>query len=147
MTEIQFSKVQDPDSFAVERCTWVPRWPDDETRCPNEAKGVIRLKLHAAPTIQKRYGKRVMLQMVMGFHVCPKCFPAVSVMKITDEKLRATLNRFAQQRNSGILVDWSQTELEHVPYDDPEYLLLVNSRKKDDAANDSQPAPAGPLAD
>jgi hypothetical protein len=31
-----------------EDCNWMPKWPEDSTRCPNKATGVIRLKLHAA---------------------------------------------------------------------------------------------------
>jgi hypothetical protein len=38
------------------------------------------------------------------------------------------------------LVDWAQTELEHVPYDDREWLMLDKSLR--DAAQPARAAPA-----
>jgi hypothetical protein len=117
--------------------------PDFTQNCPNEATGGYRLTLHAAPAVQKRWGKRSMLTLIVDLPVCPECFARSTVFDMTDVKLRAALNVEAQRHNKGILVDWKETELEHVAFSDPEYQILL-SHTTGRRAIDSQPAPAGP---
>lgn len=109
------------------------------TRCPHQAAGGLRVILRPAETVQKRWGCHQLLAFVMDFPICPSCFPGVSIMKVTGQDLRLALGKAAQRMNNGWLVDWSQTVLELIPFEHPEYMALRQAQ----AARESQPAPAG----
>lgn len=117
--------------------------PDFTQNCPNEATGGYRLTLHAAPAVQKRWGRNSLLSLIVDLPVCAECFAKSTAFDMTDAQLRAGLNKQAQQLNQGILVDWKETELEHVPFSDPEYQILLR-HTTGRRAIESQPAPAGP---
>jgi len=114
--------------------------PDFAHGCPAEATGGYRVTLHAAPAIQKRWGRRSMLSLIVDLPVCADCFSKSTIFDITDQELRLRLGKTAQRMNSGILVDWKETVLEHVPFSDREYQILLR-QTKGRAASDSQPAP------
>jgi hypothetical protein len=107
-----------------------------EDNCPAEATGGLRVTLRPAETVEKRWGKKSLLTFVMDLPLCPSCFPKVSIMEITDPGLRQSLMRTAQQMNEGVLVDWSRTLLEHVPFDDPYYRTLRGEVDRRVAATD-----------
>lgn len=116
---------------------------DTGEQCPNDAAGGLRVNLYATQTIQKRYGRRSMLSLIFDLPICLACLPKVTPANVmTDEQWRA-FSKAAQQRNSGILADRAQTEILLCPFEDPEYVHL-RERIAKQAANDSQPAPAGP---
>lgn len=134
------SPAPEPAAAAVsEKCSRKVE-PDFTEACPSAATGGLRVILHAAPALQKRWGRRSLMTFIMDLPVCPSCFQKLNVMEVTDEQLRKTLGRTAQQMNSGILVDWSQTQVEHLPFEAPEYVALRRSMEKHRAANDGSAA-------
>jgi hypothetical protein len=115
-----------------------------EESCPTPATGGLRVTLRPAETVEKRWGRKSLLTFVMDLPLCPSCFPKVSITEVIDPDLRQSLARTAQKMNNGVLVDWSRTLLEHVPFDDPYYIALRGEMDKRAAENASQPVPAGP---
>lgn len=117
--------------------------PDFTQPCPNEATGGLRITLKPSPTVSKRWGLHSMLTFVMDLPVCASCFPKVNITEITDQALRARLGKSAQQMNNGVLVDWSQTVIEHVTFDDPQLagLRATMAKREQVAANDPTPGP------
>lgn len=121
------------------------RRPAPDTNCPNLATGGFLATLRPAQAVQKRYGRSSLMTLVIDLPICAECFPKATILEITDPNLRTLLGREAQRINQGFLVDWSETVLQHLPFDDPAYVALrTQLAKKGEAANDSQPAPAGP---
>ncbi|TAK84321.1 MAG: hypothetical protein EPO20_14625 [Betaproteobacteria bacterium] len=115
---------------------------DGEEQCQNQAAGGLRINLYATQTIQRRYGRRVMLTLIMDLPVCLGCMSKITPNNLmTDEQWRA-FSRVAQQRNSGVLADRSQTEIVLCKFDDPEYQALRAQIAKQQTK--SQPGPAGP---
>ncbi len=130
---------EQPAAPAVsERCSV----KDGEEQCQNQAAGGLRVNLYATQTIQRRYGRRVMLSLVFDLPVCLGCMSKITPSNLmTDEQWRA-FSRVAQQRNSGVLADRSQTEIVLCKFDDPEYQALRAQIAKQQTK--SQPGPAGP---
>jgi len=117
---------------------------DGEEQCPNQAAGGLRVNIYATPTIQKRYGRKVMLSLIFDLPTCLACIPKFTPDNLmTDNQWRA-FAKVAQQRNSGILADRAETEIVLCQFEDPEYVALRDQITKRAASNDSQPAPAGP---
>jgi hypothetical protein len=123
-----------------ERC-WVK---NGEEQCPNQAAGGLRVNFYATPAVQKRYGKRVMLSLIMDLPVCLACMPKVTPANVVNEEQWRAFSKVAQQRNSGVLADRSQLEIVLCHFGEPEYVALRNQMAKQRAANESQPAPEGP---
>ena len=132
-----------PPAVAAERC-WRRIAPTFAEQCPNDATGGVRLKLYPALTIQKRYGKRDMLALIFDLPVCASCFGQMSAVEVINNQppeMWRTFTKLVQQRNNGILPIKEQSEIEHLPFDDPEYVLLRRQSAKQRA--ESQPAPPG----
>jgi hypothetical protein len=146
---IEFSQAQDPTSWNVaERCWRYIDPPKNTEQCPNDATGGMRLKLFAGEAIQRRYGKKLMLALILDLPVCAECFSkmsALEVIKNLDGRLWSALSKMAQRQNRGIVPIKESSEIEHLAFDDPEYVLLRKQMAKRAASNESQPAPAGPL--
>lgn len=147
--------MQAPPEPRPNQCSWAPRGPDDMTRCANEGVGGVRLTLFASKTIQKRYGRKSMLSLILDMPICASCWSGVTIQTCTDQPLRAMLSRAAQRMNSGILVDFNESVFEPVAFDHPEYVLLRQTSEKQRKAADGrvseerdasgvQPVPAAP---
>lgn len=124
---------------APERC-WRKVAPAFVEQCQNEATGGIRLKLFASQAIQKRYGKRSLLELVLDLPVCAQCFSKMKPHEVMSEEQWREFGKVAQRRNHGILAAREETELVHIPFSDQAYQAL----RKQMAAAASQSAPAGP---
>jgi hypothetical protein len=111
-------------------------------QCSNEAAGGLRLNMFPTLAVQKRYGKRVMLSLIMDLPICAACMPKVTPSNVMTEEQWRGFSRAAQQRNSGILADREQTEIVLCQFNEPEYVALRAHVAKQ--AKQSQPAPAGP---
>lgn len=133
----------EPAVAAVFEPCWRRVEPDFAQACPNPATGALRITLRPAESVEKRFGLRSLMSLVMPVTLCSSCFPKVQFMEVTDEDLRKRLVKTAQQMNKGVLPDWSRTLIEHVPFGDPHYMAL-RAAMRPQAANDSQPGPAGP---
>ena len=113
--------------------------------CPSDATGAIRIEFWPHKSIQAMVKEPKPLQtMIMNLRVCPSCFVRITPGDLLAGDSLRSLERFAMETNHGIAVDRSQTKLVHVPLDDKDLLLLERTLMEKAAANDSQPAPAGP---
>lgn len=130
-----------PAGAAVSERCWVK---EGEKQCQNQAAGGLRVNFYATPAVQKRYGKRVMLSLIMDLPVCLACMSKVTPANVVSEEQWRAFSKVAQQRNFGVLADRSQTEIVLCQFDEPDYVVLRNQVTKQRAANESQPAPAGP---
>jgi hypothetical protein len=131
---------QPAGAAATERCMV----KNGEEQCPNQAVGGLRVNLHAAPAIQKRYGRRVMLSLIFDLPVCLACMSKLTPDNLMTEEQWRAFSKVAQQRNSGVLTDRAQTEIMLCQFEEPEYVALRQQIARRAAANDLQPAPAGP---
>lgn len=129
-----------PAGAAVSERCWVKQ---GEQQCPNQAAGGLRVNFYATPAVQKRYGKRVMLSLIMDLPVCLACMSKVTPANVVSDEQWRAFSKVAQQRNSGVLADRSQTEIVLCHFDEPEYVTLRNQMAKK-PTNEFQPAPAGP---
>jgi len=112
---------------------------DGEEQCPNQAAGGLRVNIYATPTIQKRYGRKVMLSLIFDLPVCLECMSRITPANVmTDDQWRA-FSKVAQQCNSGILADRAETEIVVCRFEEPEYVTLRQKIEKRAAANDAQP--------
>lgn len=102
--------------------------PEYTERCPAMATGGIRLILFAADTIQKRYGRRAMLSLILDLPVCEACFKLMTPLQVITDGLQpgqwGAIAKEAQRRNSGILPLRENSLIEHIPFDDAEYAAL-----------------------
>lgn len=114
--------------------------PDFTKQCENQATGGMRATLKPEPAVGKRWGMQSLLTFIIDLPVCASCFAKVNIFEVTDQAQRIALGRAAQQQNRGVLVAWDQTAIEHLPFEDPHYVLL---RKQTRKAN-SQPGASGP---
>lgn len=133
-----------PAAAVSERC-WRRIAPTFAEQCPNDATGGVRLKLYPALSIQKRYGKRDMLALIFDLPICASCFSQMTAIEVINNQppeMWQSFSKICQQRNQGILPIKENSEIEHLPFDDPEYVLLRRSSAEQRAA--SQSAPAGP---
>lgn len=112
---------------------------EGEEQCPNTAAGGLRVNIYATPTIQKRYGRKVMLSLIFDLPMCLTCMPKVTPANVmTDDQWRA-FAKVAQQRCNGVLADRAQTEIVVCKFEDPDYVALRAQIAKRSAANDAQP--------
>lgn len=118
--------------------------PEYTQACPNHSAGGLKITLRPGEAVEKRWGLVSLLTFVMDLTVCPACLPKVNIFEITDQELRSRIGKAAQQMNNGVLVDWKRTVIEHVGFDNPQYKALRAEMAKQAAANEFQPAPAGP---
>lgn len=118
-----------------ERC----RVTRTDQQCEHQAAGGLRLNLYATPTIQKRYGRRVMLSLIFDLPVCSTCMPTLTLADLVNAEQWKAFSKVAQQRNAGVLVDRAQTEIVLCKWDEPEYVTLRNQIAQR-AANDSHTA-------
>lgn len=139
----EYSTVNDPTSFSVEPAApenqpcWRRLEPDFKEACPNNAAGGVRLKLFPAEAVSKRYGKRPLLKLTLDIPVCANCgakITAAEVITNLEAGLWGQFSKEAQRRNKGFLPIKENSEVEFVPFDDPEYVLLRQWMAK--AAND-----------
>jgi hypothetical protein len=117
----------EPAAAAVSERCWRRIPPDFAEQCPHDATGGIRLKLFPALTIQKRYGKRDMLALILDLPVCADCFKLMTPIEVLSNLGPAQWQAFskvAQQRNNGVLPIKEQSEIEHLPFEDREYTML-----------------------
>jgi hypothetical protein len=87
----------------------------------------VRLKLYPALSIQKRYGKRDMLALIFDLPICATCFSQMTAIEVINNQppeMWQSFSKICQQRNQGILPIKENSEIEHLPFDDPEYVLL-----------------------
>ncbi len=114
--------------------------PSDADKCGKPASGGLRVTLFATPTIQKRYGRKPLLSLVLDLPTCVDCHRLLTPWNtMTDEQWRA-FSRHAQQRNSGILADRSQTVIDLCPFEDPDYVAL---RRANQTPAQAAPQPEG----
>jgi hypothetical protein len=122
----------------VERC-WRRIAPAFTEQCPNDATGGIRMKLYPALAVQRRYGKRDLLALLLDLPVCPGCFAQMTPLEVLSNQppeMWGAFSKMVQKRNHGILPIKEQSEIEHLPFDDPEYVLLRKSAAQQRAAKD-----------
>jgi hypothetical protein len=129
-----------PAGAAVsERC----RVTDEGVQCNDQAAGGVRLNLYATPTVQKRYGRRVMLSLILDIPVCRGCLPKLLPAHVINGEQWKAFSKVAQQRNAGVLPDPEQSELVLCEWAEPDYVALRKQiAKHRAAANDAQPASA-----
>jgi len=133
-----------------EKC-WRRIAPDFKDPCPNNATGGITLVLFPHQHIQKRYGHRPMLRVILDLPVCAECFPKMTARQVIADGLLpgqwGVLSKAAQRRNNGILPVNEESAIEHISFSNPEYAALrAHIAKEREKANDedSQPALAAP---
>lgn len=114
--------------------------PDFTKPCPNQAAGGLKITLKPSPTITKRWGLHSMLTFILDLTVCEACFPKVNILEVTDPHFRSRLGKAAQQMNNGVLVDWSQTVIEPVAFEDPQHVVLRREMAARAEANNGSPA-------
>lgn len=125
---VEYSVVNDPTSFNVqERC--VRRIaPAFEVQCANNAAGGIRLKLYASPTLQKRYGRRPLVQLILHLPVCEACFALMTPAEVIANGMEpgqwGAASKEAQRRNHGVLPIKDESLIEFVAWTNPEYVAL-----------------------
>lgn len=137
----------------VERC-WRRIPPAYTEQCEHNATGGIRLVCYAAEHLQKRYGRKPLLKLILDLPVCSSCFALMTPMQVIVDGLQpgqwADISRTSQKRNHGVLPIKEQSTIEHVPFTDHEYAALrVHIAKEHPDAKRAtpevpQPAPAAP---
>lgn len=102
--------------------------PDFTEQCLAFATGGVRLILFAADTIQKRYGRRPMLALILDLPLCDACFQLMTPLQVITDGLQpgqwGAIAKEAQRRNSGILPVRENSLIELIPFADPEYVAL-----------------------
>ena len=110
--------------------------PDFVEACENPASGGVRLSLFAHERMQKRYGRRPLLSVLLDLPVCPECYSRMNAMQVIGDGLAngqwGAISKIAQQRNYGVLPIKENSTIEHVPFDDPEYLTLRRAQARKD---------------
>ena len=120
-------EVREKLAQAPEPC-WRRLEPEYKDPCPNNATGGIRLTLYPHESIQKRYGKKPMLRLVLDLPVCSECFPKMTPAQVISDGLApgqwGEMSKIAQRKCNGILPAKDESVIEHVPFTDPEYMGL-----------------------
>ena len=110
-----------------EKC-WRRIAPGFEDSCQNNATGGITLVLFPHQHIQKRYGRRPMLRVILDLPVCAECFVKMTPLQVIQDGLQlggwGEMVKFAQRRCGGILPIKEESVIEHIPFSDPEYAAL-----------------------
>lgn len=122
-----------PSPAAVQPITqlgkcWRRIEPEYVKGCENDATGGVRLILFPAETLQKRYGRKSMLSLILDIPVCSSCFPKMTAHQVIADGLApgqwGQMSKIAQQLNKGWLPIKENSLIEHVPPEDPQYMAL-----------------------
>lgn len=107
---------------------WRRLEPDFKEACPNQATGGIGITLYPHESIQKRYGKKPMLDLILHIPVCPSCFARMTPTEVLRDGLAegqwGDISKAAQRRCNGILPAKEETAIAHVPFSEPKYVML-----------------------
>jgi hypothetical protein len=109
---------------------------EGEAKCGKPASGGLRISMYGAPTVQKRYGRKSLLSLVMDLPTCCDCFPIITAFNVMSNEQWAEFSKICQQRNNGIVPARDQTVIELIAFDDKDYVALRHAQQ--------QPAPAAP---
>lgn len=102
--------------------------PAYQEQCPNIAAGGIRLNLFPHQRFKKRYGKRPLVQLILHLPICEACFPQMTPAEVIQHGMEpgqwGAASKEAQRRNQGILPIKEESQIEFIPWADPEYVAL-----------------------
>lgn len=139
-----------PDAAAIvaaaaEEACWRRLPPEFTQPCTNKATGGVKLKLFPHQSIQKRYGKKPMLELILDLPICSTCFPQMTPDEVIQKGMApeqwGAISKAAQRRCNGILPMREESVIEPVPFDDPQYLQLRAHIAKQRAAAAAQHVP------
>lgn len=121
--------------------------PAFQAQCESPAAGGIRLNLFPHERFQKRYGKRPLVQLILHLPVCEACFALMTPAEVIAHGMEpgqwGAASKEAQRRNQGILPIKEESQIEFIPWADPEYVALRGHIAKHHPEVLNQ-APAGP---
>lgn len=102
--------------------------PTFQMQCENPAAGGIRLSLFPHQRFQKRYGKHPLVQLILHLPVCEACFALMTPAQVIAHGMEpgqwGAASKEAQRRNQGILPIKEESQIEFIPWADPEYVAL-----------------------
>jgi len=104
----------------------------ERTGCGQPAKGVVGFDFYPFKALMKHYRTNEPLtRMVLGLKVCGEHIRDVDPVTMLGANVWPLVK--SVEGSTGIAVDMAATKAVLAPFDDPQYLTLVNQREEDDA--------------